>query len=111
MYISLRSHHSPKIEAMASVIGVMEIKHQRVRTIPIEVQNQWTMLMSWLVQHQLLWRLNERDFMVPGGNEGKTLAIANTAIEQVKQANLLWALVFLPNSLLCVLSSTEVDLM
>ncbi len=43
--------------------------------------------------------------------QGETLAIANTAIEQVEQANLLWALVFLPNSLLCMLSSTEVDLM
>lgn len=70
MYISLRSHHSPKIEAMASVIGVMEIKHQKACTIPMEVWNQRTqMLMDWLVQHQLLWRLNERDFMVPGGKE------------------------------------------
>lgn len=29
MYISLKSHHSPKSEAMASVIGDMEIKHQK----------------------------------------------------------------------------------
>lgn len=40
MYISPRSHHSPEIEAMASVIGVMEIKYQSVCTIPTEVWNQ-----------------------------------------------------------------------
>lgn len=48
MYISLKSHHSPKIEAMASVIGDMEIKHQKCAQLS---WNQWTTLMGWLVQH------------------------------------------------------------
>ena len=58
--------------------------------------------MGWLVQHQLLWKLNERDFMVPGGKERKKgrkkererererkLAFANNTIERVEQVNLL----------------------
>lgn len=34
MYISLKSHHSSKIEAMASVIGDTEIKHQKCAQFP-----------------------------------------------------------------------------
>lgn len=69
MYISLKSHHFPQIEATASVIGVMVIK-----SIKKCAHNSWKSsgrhehdVDGGLVQHQLLERLDQRHFMVPGG--------------------------------------------